>query len=182
MKQKIVCDFKLTNNKIINIRVPEENDAEEMIKYFNIIGGESDNLLFGENEFALDIEQEKEHIKSMNLDENSLILIALDGKEIISVAQISAYKRKRIAHNAVTSISVKKKYWRWGIGKTMINLIIDFAKSNSNIINISLSVNSNNIPAIELYKKVGFEVVGRHKRNFMLKDILIDQLLMDLYL
>lgn len=182
MKKVIYKEVTLSNGKLIIFSNAEENDAEELIKYFNIVGGESDNLLFGKDEFGLSIEREKEHINSMNLDDNALILVARDGAEIISVAQLSSYKRKRISHNAVYSISVKKKYWRCGIGRNMTDLIIDFAKNNTSLKNISLSVNSNNKSAVELYKQVGFEFVGKHKRNFKLGELYIDELLMDLYL
>ena len=37
------------------IREAIQEDAEKMLCYLNQIGGESDNLLFGYNEFRLDV-------------------------------------------------------------------------------------------------------------------------------
>ncbi|MBO7136326.1 MAG: hypothetical protein J6V73_06840 [Spirochaetaceae bacterium] len=44
----------MNNTYIIREAVPE--DAEKMISYLNQVGGESDNLLHGENEFTVPIE------------------------------------------------------------------------------------------------------------------------------
>jgi len=180
------CNLKtlkhLKNGKTISIRIAHKDDSEKLIKYFNNVGGESNNLLFGENEFSLTVEQEEEYIEKMKNDENSLMIIALDGEAIISSAQISCYKRSRIAHNAETSISVKKDYWNIGVGKEMLSVIVDFAKENNSILNVCLSVNSDNSSALNLYRKFGFEVVGRHKRNFKVSDIFVDEILMDLNL
>ncbi|BBK76728.1 hypothetical protein CBU03nite_01320 [Clostridium butyricum] len=38
------------------------DDANDIIEYLNTVGGESNNLLFGEGEFKLTIEQEKTYI------------------------------------------------------------------------------------------------------------------------
>ena len=43
------------NNTYI-IREADSDDAEKMILYLNQVGGESDNLLHGENEFIVPIE------------------------------------------------------------------------------------------------------------------------------
>ena len=44
----------MNNTYIIREAVPD--DAEKMIQYLNQVGGESDNLLHGANEFKVPIE------------------------------------------------------------------------------------------------------------------------------
>lgn len=44
-----------------------------MIQYLNIVGGESDNLLFGKDEFHLTVEKEMEHITSICNSTNTLM-------------------------------------------------------------------------------------------------------------
>lgn len=182
INKDLVESVVLKNGALISLKVPREKDAKKLIDYFNKVGGESNNLLFGENEFSLTISQEEQHIKRMRNDINSLMLIGLDGEEIVSCAQISCYRRSRIAHNAETSLSVRKDYWNMGLGSKMLSNIIDFAKHNESILNVCLSVNSDNIAALRLYEKSGFKVVGKHHRNFKVNDEYIDEILMDLYL
>lgn len=54
-------------------------------------------------------------------------------------------------------ISVKPQYQQKGIGKEIMNYIINFCKSN-NVKYIYLEVAENNQKAINLYKKFGFEI------------------------
>lgn len=63
------------------------------------------------------------------------------------------------------NIVVKKSLRKIGIGSTLLNYIIKFAK-NSNISIIHLEVNEINSSAINLYKKVGFKKVGFRKHYY----------------
>ncbi|WP_243190373.1 hypothetical protein [Clostridium faecium] len=60
MKLKMV---ELKSGEKLILRRPTVEDAEKIIRYVNIVGGESDNLLFGENEFHLTVEDEKNILK-----------------------------------------------------------------------------------------------------------------------
>ncbi|QUH19523.1 GNAT family N-acetyltransferase [Alkaliphilus sp. B6464] len=180
LSNHVLKEIYLKNGQKLVLGKPSAEDAKKMIEYFNIVGGESDNLLFGAGEFKLTIDQEINHINSINSDENSLIILGVIDENIVSVAQIISSKRKRIAHNSEMSISVKKDYWGTGIGTAMMNEIVRFAKSNNTIRNITLGVNAGNTRAIKLYEKFGFEIIGVHKNNFNVNGIYDDEILMDL--
>lgn len=173
-------EVKLKNGQTLMLRRVEEEDAEIIINYLNIVGGESDNLLFGENEFNKSIEEEKQFIN--NLDKsNNLMIIGMIDNNIVSIANIGKSFRKRISHNGEIAISVKKEYWGIGVGYAVMNELIEFAKSN-NIKNISLGVKASNNKAINLYKKCGFKEIGCHKDFFNVNGEFDDEILMDLYL
>jgi RimJ/RimL family protein N-acetyltransferase len=173
---------QLKNGKTLILRKPAPEDAEKMVEYLNIVGGESDNLLFGKGEFRLTAEQEAEYIKSINNSSNTLMLLGVIDNNIVSVAQISSSNRKRIAHNAEVSISVKKEYWSNGIGSIVMSELISFAKEHATIKNISLGVKASNVNAMKLYEKLGFVKVGMHKNFFNINGVFDDEILMDLYL
>ena len=63
------------------------------------------------------------------------------------------------------NIVVKKSSRKIGIGSTLLNYIIKFAK-NLNISIIHLEVNKINSSAINLYKKIGFKKVGFRKHYY----------------
>ncbi len=146
------------------------------------MGGESDNLLFGKDEFPLTVEQEIEFIKRVNGNENTLMLLGIIDDSIVSIAQISCHQRERISHNCDLAISVKKKYWRSGIGSAVIEELIRFATNHSNIKNIGLGVKASNENAIKLYEKLGFVKAGYHKNYFKINGVYDDLILMDKYL
>ena len=169
-------EIKLKNGQNLILRKANGNDAEKMIEYLNTVGGESDNLLFGKNEFHFSIEQEKEYLNNLNKDKDALMIIGIINNEIVSVGQIIKLGRKRIAHNSEVAISVKKDYWSIGMSE-----LIEFARNND-IRNIELGVKASNSKAIKLYKKFGFEKVGCHKNYFNVNGVFDDEILMDLSL
>ena len=99
----------MNNTYIIREAVPD--DAENMISYLNQVGGESDYLLYGENEFNVPIEGVKRKLAMSKDSQNSIVLIALEKEKIIARAEIDGYYPARIRHRAKFSISVRKEYW-----------------------------------------------------------------------
>jgi RimJ/RimL family protein N-acetyltransferase len=178
----ILREVKLINGQVLLLRKPAVSDAEAMIEYLNTVGGESDNLLFGKNDFHLTVEQEIEHIERVSTDPNTLMVLGLIDNSIVSVAMLSSFGRRRIAHNSNLSVSVKKEHWAKGIGTAVMEELIRFAREHSVIKNISLGVKASNSNALKLYEKLGFVKVGLHKNYFNINGTYDDEILMDLYL
>lgn len=164
------------NNKYI-IREAAPDDAEKMISYLNRVGGESDNLLHGENEFKVPVEGVKRKLAMSKDSENSLVLIALDNEEIIARAELEGYYPARIRHRAKFSISVRKDYWNQGIGSEMIKRIFEQAEMMKLKV-IELEVISDNVRAINLYHKMGFTDIGIYKDFFCVNGIFKDAVVM----
>ena len=160
---------------IIREAVPD--DAEKMISYLNQVGGESDNLLIGENEFTVPIEGVKRKLAMSKDSENSIVLIALENDQIIARAELEGYYPARIRHRAKFSISVKKEYWNQGIGTEMIKSIFEQAK-NLKIRIIELEVIADNERGINLYHKMGFADIGIYKDYFFVNGIFKDAVVM----
>ena len=169
----------MNNTYLIREAVPD--DAEKMISYLNQVGGESDNLLHGKNEFAVPVEGVKRKLAMSKDSENSVVLIALENDEIIARAEIDGYYPARIRHRAMFSISVRKDYWDQGIGTEMIENIFEQAKKMKIRI-IELEVIADNVRAIHLYHKMGFVDIGTYKDYFfvngMYKDAMVMQILL----
>ena len=62
----------------------------------------------------------------------------------------------------VTNIAVTKTARGKGIGKALVEALVNLSK-NKNLAFISLEVRESNLPAISLYKKFGFEDKGKRK-------------------
>ena len=159
------------------IREAFPDDAEKMISYLNQVGGESDNLLIGENEFTVPIEGVKRKLAMSKDSENSIVLIALENDQIIARAELEGYYPARFRHRAKFSISVKKEYWNQGIGTEMIKRIFEQAK-NLKIRIIELEVIADNERGINLYHKMGFADIGIYKDYFFVNGIFKDAVVM----
>lgn len=72
----------------------------------------------------------------------------------------------------IAKFGISKEYRQQGYGKDLVEYAVSVIDSNE----IFLEVRSNNIAAINLYKKVGFDVVGMRKG--MYKDPIDDAIIM----
>ena len=65
----------------------------------------------------------------------------------------------------IMNIVVRKSYRCQGIGKKLLKKIIEISKE-TNLESINLEVNCNNIAAIKLYEKNGFNKIGIRKKYY----------------
>jgi len=172
----------LKNGQEIVIRKAVKKDAQAIIDYCNVVGGESDNLLFGKNEFGMTLKQEEQFIEESKNSKTAGLFIALINGEIASLLSLSTPARQRVAHTSEIGLTVRKKFWGLGIATHMLEWIIEFAKSSKQIEIISLAVRADNLAAQGLYKKMGFVVIGRYPKFIKIKDEYYDNILMNLYL
>ena len=165
----------MQNTYLIREAVPD--DAAQMIAYLNQVGGESDHLLHGENEFPVPMEGVKRKLAMSQESENSVVLIALENDRIIARAELEGYYAARIRHRAKFSISVRKAYWNQGIGTEMIKRIFEQAKKMK-ICVIELEVITDNAAAIALYHKMGFLDIGIYQKYFYVNGMFQDAVAM----
>ena len=100
--------------------------------------------------------------KNELLNPNSKYIVAKLNNKIIGFAGL--WKSVDDVH--ITNIVTAKKYRKQNIGSLMLSELIKMAEAEKNITSITLEVNSNNIPAQNLYEKFGFEVVGLRKKYY----------------
>lgn len=174
--------MELKNGMIIKIEKAVKSDAQQVLDYLNIVGGESDNLLFGADEFTMSLEAEENYINNLETSKSSALFVGKIENEIVCIGSAMTPLRERIAHQADISLTVKKKYWGLGIGTQLMQTIIDFAKQSGTIEILHLGVKCDNVAAINLYKKMGFEEIGRFSNYFKINGKYYDEILMNLYL
>ena len=168
--------------KNIIIRKAQIEDAQSILDYLDQIGKESDNLTFGEEGIGYTLEDEEKMIQGYEENLNSTMFIALDLNQIVSIGNLSASKRERTKHISVLGISVLKSHWRMGIGKQMMNTLIEFAKQAPDTKSIHLEVRSDNHVAKHLYESVGFKKNTTIPKMMFIKDQYydIDLMILDL--
>lgn len=175
--------MRLKDGRELVLRPAEKEEAGEILAYLNQVGGESDNLLFGENGFqGMPIEAEERFIEEIASAAACVMLIGRIDGEIACVGSLSASARERIAHNGELAISVKRKFWGLGVGTHLLEGLIGFARQCGSIRILHLGVKAENRRAIELYRKLGFQEIGRYPQFFKIRGEYYDEILMNLYL
>ena len=152
----------------IIIEKASATDAAAILEYLKQIGGETENLTFGPEGLSFTIEQEAEYITQIEHSQDTLMLVAkVDGK-IVGDASLSRLPR-RMSHRGDMSIAVRKEYWNQGIGGQLMNGVLVWAKENHFEV-VDLQVRSDNLQAIHLYEKHGFQKFGEHPAFFKIND------------
>ncbi|HMF56780.1 MAG TPA: GNAT family N-acetyltransferase [Pyrinomonadaceae bacterium] len=170
----------LKNGQTMHIRLVEERDAALCIAYLNRVSSETDFLSFGAGEFDTSIEEERALIRKFRQTENSLFLVAEVENEIVSMLSFSCGRRPRQRHAGELGISVRQEFWGTGVGRCLMEILIEWARKNSSIRKLNLLVRADNNRAIALYRKLGFLEEGRITRETQIDGKFYDTLFMGL--
>lgn len=91
--------------------------------------------------------------------------------------------RERMSHVATVGVGVLGAYQGQGLGRALMQRIIDWAIDQPGILKLELSMFDANTPARRLYDSLGFEIEGRRIGSFRQPDgTLHDHLLMGRWL
>lgn len=111
-------------------------------------------------------------LKSELKNPNSIYVVAKLNNEIIGFGGII----DTLDQMEITNIVVKKSLRNQGIGNALLQKLIVLSREHEKIM-IFLEVNANNLCAIKLYEKNGFQKVGLRKKYYNNTD---DAILMNL--
>ncbi len=152
------------------LRNAELSDASDLIKYLKVTTEETPYLIREPEEVSLTEEQQKRFLQSKLDAERELMLVAIvDGKYVGNCSLMSAGGYKRYRHRCNVAIALYQEYCGRGIGKVMLETILDVAR-NLGYEQAELEVVAENKTAIALYEKIGFIKYGTLPDNMKYKD------------
>ena len=163
-------------------RKAREEDAEKIVAFFNIVGGETNYMSFEKNEYPLDVKEQAELIRGLERNPTNTMLLAMDGGEIAGLSTITSSHKIKSRHDAELGVVVAKKYQGRGIGVSLIRQVIDWVKANGITTRMSLEVRADNTKAVEMYLRFGFTVEGCRKNSTRLNGVYYDDYIMGMML
>lgn len=171
---------ELENGSILRIREASPNDAEELLLFFKNSSIESEYLNYEYGEFTRSVDEQREKIGKEAQIDNCLRIIGIVDDKIVSGLTFKGGRWNKMRHQGDFGICVKKKYQNMGVGKHMVEYLLNWARENTIIRKINLSVRVDNKPAIRLYRNLGFEIEGKRSREYQMKESFHDIFLMGL--
>ncbi len=144
----------------IEIRPACPEDAADILELSKIFGSESDNLSYGSDGLPYTVEQEEAFLVSCQHDERQVFYVALADGKLVGTCNFSALSSPRMAHRGSIGICVRKSHWGKGVAPKMMEALLHFARDTAKVDIVSLEVRSDNLRAIKLYEKFGFEKTG----------------------
>ncbi|MDF2986301.1 MAG: family N-acetyltransferase [Eubacterium sp.] len=169
----------LKTGETLKIRKAKSEDAQNVLNFTNKACGETDFLTFGPGEFLLTVEQEQQFLESIDKLNNAVYLVGEIDGQIIGTASFVGGSRPRIAHTGEFGMCILKEHWGKGIGTELLKYLMDYTRSTGIIRKLNLRVRADNLPAIHLYKKLGFAECGRITREVNVKGKFHDSILME---
>ncbi|PGM67479.1 GNAT family N-acetyltransferase [Bacillus cereus] len=157
------------NGLVYTIRSAAETDADQLSKLRVQIDGETENMDREGGEGFIDMVGFQQIIKTDTEKPRNLFLIVEVHNRIVGFSRCEGSDLKRFSHKVEFGVCILKEFWGYGIGKNLLLQSINWADENE-VKKISLQVLETNKKAIQLYKKVGFEVEGVLKNDKRLSD------------
>ena len=171
----------LRDGSVLQISRPRGENAAEILEYLKTIGGETHFLLMDENGLGISEEYEAKILEASYAEPRGGMHFGRINGEIACMFSLSCHPRRRLAHTGEIALSVRKKYWHIGVGSAIMEALIELAKEAS-LKNVELGVYADNERAIALYRRFGFEEIGRHRGKIYVDGEYYDEILMDLHI
>ena len=160
------------------IRRAEPSDDLRYWSYMNKIGGDSEFLSFGANEYHRTPDGVRDLISGILASRNQVFYLALGGDEIVGAIMLEASQQPRLMHCAELSVTVSKDRWSAGIGSRLMSESIAFFDASECLRRLMLHVRSDHVTAIRLYERFGFKTEGSVKKALCINGAYYDLLSM----
>jgi len=173
---QIIKTFTLKDGRKAIVRTPRWEDLDDLMDFINSLVREEAPIL-REKEVSRIEEAEWLAERLVSLEKNEIIhfVTEVDGK-VVASAEITK-RRGHQKHVGVLGIAVKSGYRRFGIATKLIEALLEEAKKHGLKV-IILDVYEKNLPALKLYKRMGFKEVGRIPKAVYWKGEYIDDIKM----
>ena len=178
---KIVGEVVI-NGKTARIRYPTLKDVKGLLQYINSLVEE--RAFIGKQRKV----SEKEEVKYVRdlinkvTSRKSVALVAEQDGKILGFGDVHKNPLDALRYVGSFGIGIRKEARKMGIGEKLARLLIKEAKKKLKIKIIELHVFANNVPAINLYKKLGFKEAGKIRKGNYYYGKFIDDIIMVKYL
>ncbi len=95
--------------------------------------------------------------------DNNARSIVWESCKIVGWCDIASFNRPAFSHSGVLRMGILKEYRGTGLGTKLMQIVLDKGKQMG-LTRVELDVRDDNVNAIKLYQKFGFEIEGK-KRN-----------------
>jgi ribosomal protein S18 acetylase RimI-like enzyme len=169
----------IKNDIEVHIRIGQLDDAKAILDIKRDVISENAYWIPTTDEFNMTVTQQRDSIQKILENEREIIIIAEVNGIVVGWLEFESQTLKKISHTGSFGIMIHKDYRGMGIGRMLVNELLDWAEKNSFIEKVSLGVFSTNHRAISLYKSMGFEEEGRKIKEIrMNENEYIDDILM----
>ena len=152
--------YKLKTGKSIRVRMPELDEVQKLIDLKKSYLKNTKTIPLVLDEYPSSVKNELALITEFEKSLNSILIVAEFENEFIGNIDLTGSKRSKMFHTGMIGMGIKEKWRNMGLGRILIESVIDWAKKNSEIELIWLDVYASNELGYNLYKNTGFKISG----------------------
>ena len=171
----------LKDGRVVDLREVKVTDASLLLEYFDRVNLETKNLLREPGEYTFTVNDERKFIRRVLKSSNEFMGVVIYDEELVGSFGFRSNHLRRITHRGSLGMSVRKDFNNLGIGSLMMKHVVEQAKE-MNKLKLELEVRADNLSAVHLYEKFGFNLEGTVKKGFFVDDKYVDLLIMGKWL
>ena len=158
----------------IQVRKAQNADAQALVDLRQRVFEETDFMLWSPKEYKVTVQREQEYLERLSTSDNSICLVAYDADAMVGFLNAMGGEAQRQKHSAKIALAVSRSHWGRGVGRVLMQSVQIWARE-SGLARIELTVHVDNLKALGLYLKMGFEVEGVRRRSLRLGSRWIDE-------
>ncbi|PSK93434.1 GNAT family N-acetyltransferase [Taibaiella chishuiensis] len=168
----------LKNGLDVTVSRCREEDAPGFIAMVKTYLSDSPCIPMLPEEFAHSIEEQQALIRRFAAQENSLALVARHEGQIVGNIELTGSPRLMMRHTAMVGMGMLRAWRGCGLGTLLLREVINWAVGNPVLEKLWLEVYAENEAGLQLYRRCGFEEMGRSPGFFKRDGIYSDKVLM----
>lgn len=168
----------LKDGRVLELSEARPEDAEPVLAYVEGVSGETSFLTFGPGELQMTRDREAAFFRACQKSPNQVYVVGRLGGEVVASANIAASPRLRLRHRGELGMSVRRDFWRLGVGGALLDYLLAWGRVNPILSKLDLQVRSDNAAAIALYRGRGFVEEGVLRKQFAIEGEFFDLIAM----
>ena len=158
------------------IRQIQHGDAEQLLSLKLQLDSETQFMLLEPGERKTSLKDEQHSIDTI-LAKGSMIFVAEHDEQLIGYLGATTYTLRRVRHEVTIVIGILCAFTHQGIGTALFTTMEEWARKKR-FHRLELTVITENVAGIALYKKRGFEIEGTRRDAYIINNRYVDEFMM----
>ncbi len=142
----------------VELKLAEHSDAANILAFLQQAKTETDAITIPHLE-KVTAQEESRNIDEINQSDDCVIMLAMLGDHLVGM--VTVMRTSSETEIGELGVVVAKRYWHNGIGQMLVDEAEYWFTHYSSLKHMNLTVYEDNVPAINLYRKMNF-VVTKH--------------------
>jgi RimJ/RimL family protein N-acetyltransferase len=157
--------FATKTHQNLLVRAGVIDDAARILEIAHAVLADGEFTITEPDELPSSEDQEREWIRQLLDAPGKILLVGVIADSLVGIINFENGHRRRIAHRGSLHMSVLEEWRDQGIGRALLQSLIQWAEEQPILEKLCLSVLATNARGIKLYLSLGFVEEGRCPRS-----------------